>query len=204
MKRALTVKNVLNTKRVLTPFKGEWKKAFGHPELAGSWIIWGDSGHGKTTFTLQLCKYLGTFTRVLYNSLEEGNSESFKLAIIRAGLNNDSTNFLLLDMEPMEELKDRLRHRRSPKVVVIDSLQYTGMNYQQYRDLRNEFRETLFIWISHAEGKQPAGRTANNIRFDAHVKICVEGYKAHVQSRFRTGQPHPIIIWDEGAKNYMK
>ncbi len=203
MKRALTVKNILNTKRKLMPFTGHWKKAFGLPELAGNWIIWGESGHGKTTFTLQLCKYLTNFSRVLYNSLEEGNSESFKLALIRAGLNQDDNNFLILAGEPISKLRLRLQKPKPPGVVVLDSFQYTGLSYSQYCEFVDEFPHILFIWISHAEGKKPEGRPANSVRYNSHAKIYVEGYTAHVQSRFRIGAPHPIVIWEEGAKNYM-
>lgn len=54
------------------PFEGKWRDAFDLPERKGVWLIWGNSANGKTTFAMQLCKYLCQFGRVAYNSMEEG------------------------------------------------------------------------------------------------------------------------------------
>lgn len=62
--RALTVKEVLKQKKRTFAFKGEWKEAFGEPERTGVWFIWGNSGNGKSSFVMQLCKYLCEFERV--------------------------------------------------------------------------------------------------------------------------------------------
>ena len=81
MARAASLDQVLRTRFKVLPFEGEWKDAIGCPELTGSWIIWGNSGNGKTRFALQLCKYLCQFGRVAYDSLEEGVSVSLVKAI---------------------------------------------------------------------------------------------------------------------------
>lgn len=201
-KRALTVSNIINKKRDLLPFQGPWLHSFGRPELRGSWLIWGESGSGKTTLVMQLCKYLTGFDRVLYNSLEEGDSESVKLALIRVGMQEAGRRFLLLDKEPIDDMKERLRKRRAPRIVVIDSIQYAGLNYTQYKELIEEFTTTLFIWISHAEGKNPKGRTAQEVRYDAYVKAYVEGYMTTPVSRYVAGDSEPYIIWHEGATKY--
>ena len=70
-KRALSVRDVLAYKPRLLEF-GKWLASIGKPELTGSWMIWGNSSNGKTSFCLQLAKYLSKFGRVAYNSLEEG------------------------------------------------------------------------------------------------------------------------------------
>ncbi len=182
------------------PFEGDWHELIGNPELSGSWLIWGDSGNGKTRFALQLCKYLAKFCRVAYNSMEEGASKSMKKAFREVGMNEVKCAVILLDNEPIDELKVRLRRRRSPDVVVIDSIQYSGLNYRDYVALRAEFKNKLFILISHADGKNPAGRTAKSIRYDAFVKIRIEGYRAFALSRYGGGKPY--TIWKEGSEAY--
>ena len=72
MKRALSVRDILDKKYNTFPFEGKWKEAFGTPERVGVWFIWGNSGNGKTSFVMQLCKELCKYDRVVYNSLEEG------------------------------------------------------------------------------------------------------------------------------------
>jgi hypothetical protein len=200
LNRAISVSQLYSTKHNVVEFEGAWYDAIGKPELKGAWLIWGDSANGKTRFALQLCKYLAQFTRVAYDSLEEGASLSMKRAFKEVGMEDVGRRVMLLDNEPMDELRIRLRKRRSPNVIIIDSVQYSGMNYKDYRNLRAEFDNKLFILISHAEGKQPAGRTAKSIRYDAFVKIRVEGYRAFCAGRYGGGVPY--TIWDEGAANY--
>lgn len=184
------------------PFEGKWLAAVGQPELTGSWIIWGGSANGKTRFALQLAKYLSRFAKVAYDSLEEGLSLSMRLAIEDVGVGDADfrRNFTLLDKEPIGELVDRLNKQRSPKVVIIDSLQYTGMTYGDYKRLRDSFRDKLFIFVSHADGHEPKGNVARSVRYDAFVKIYVEGYKAMCQSRYGGGEPY--VIWEKGASEY--
>mgnify|MGYP000320329112 CR=1 FL=1 len=40
---------------------GAWAEAFGEPERIGVWFIWGNSGNGKSSFVMQLCKELAKF-----------------------------------------------------------------------------------------------------------------------------------------------
>jgi len=86
MKRALTARNVLTTKFNTLGFDGVWRDAVGDPPRTGSWIIYGDTKNGKTTFAMMLSKYLTAFGRVAYNSVEEGNSRTIQMAVDRGGL----------------------------------------------------------------------------------------------------------------------
>jgi hypothetical protein len=200
MRRALTVDNIYNTKRDMMQFDGEWLEVFGCPEIAGSWIIWGDSGHGKTSFVLQLCKYLTKFGRVAYDTLEQGNSASFAMALKEHRMQDVKGKFIVLDKEPMPELIERLALHKSPDIVVIDSFQYSELTYKEYKRLKDAFRNKLFIIISHAEGKLPYGKPAKSVRFDADIKIRVEGFRAFPMTRLG-GRGH-FTIWQEGADNY--
>jgi len=197
LKRALSPSEMVAKRMVTMPFEGEWMSHVGQPERTGSWIIWGPSGNGKTRYALMLGKYLTQFGRVAYNSLEEGISQSLKRAIMDCGLVG-VRRFILLDKEPITDLILRLQKPKSPDVVFIDSIQYSGLNYRDYRQLRDTNRNKLFIFISHADGKEPAGRTAKSVRYDANIKIYVEGYRAFAASRYGGGEP--FTIWEDGAE----
>lgn len=200
MKRGISVTELTKKKFKQMGFAGKWKAAIGDPGLTGVWIVWGNSGNGKTRFALQLAKYIAQFAKVAYNSLEEGISKSFQKAVIETQIADVSGSFILLDRESLDDLKLRLAKRRSPSVIFIDSFQYTGLNKQQYIQLKSEFPNKLFIFISHAEGKHPEGRPAKFVRYDADVKIRIEGYKAFCTSRFGGGEPY--TIWEQGANDY--
>ena len=201
MARAASLDQVLRTRFKVLPFEGEWKDAIGCPELTGSWIIWGNSGNGKTRFALQLCKYLCQFGRVAYDSLEEGVSVSLVKAIKETHMMEVRKKFVVLDKEPIDRLTERLEKPKSPDIVCVDSLQYTGMSYEQYKALKERFPKKLFIWISHADGTLPEGRVAKKVRFDSNVKVFVQAYRAEPVSRYGGGKPY--IIWEEGyRKNF--
>ena len=98
----------------------------------------------------------------------------------------------------MEDIRRELRKQRSPKVVVIDSLQYLGVNYKGYKAMKEEFPNKLFILVSHANEKnQPKGSTAEQVRYDAMVKIQVSQFRAKANSRYGGGEV--LTIWEEGA-----
>jgi hypothetical protein len=200
VKRALTVHDLKAYQARVLPFEGAWLAAIGRPELRGSWIIWGNPANGKTRFALQLAKYLANFVRVAYDTLEEGLSLSIKEAVMGCAMQDVSRSFTLLDQEPIPELITRLRRKRSPNVVVIDSLQYTGMSYGEYKRLRDSFPGKLFIFVSHADGREPKGNVAKSVRYDAFVKVYVEGYRAFAQSRYGGGEP--FTIWEKGSNDY--
>lgn len=200
MAKAISVAELLNRQRRVMEFEGEWLDMLGKPEMAGSWIVWGASGSGKTRFVLQLCKYLTQFGRVAYNSLEEGDSESMARAFDEVGMQDVQKRIALLDAEPIKELSERLSRRKSPDIIVIDSLQYTGMTYLDYKAFRAKHRKKLFIFVSHADGREPSGKVAKSVRFDSFVKIRVEGYRAFPASRYG-GNKH-YDIWAEEAQKY--
>lgn len=200
VKRAISVRQLYRTQIRSLEFTGEWLDAIGQPEPSGTWIIWGNPGNGKTRFALQLAKYLATFgRRIAYDSLEEGVSLSMRNAIEDCNMQEVARRFLLLDKEPVDELTERLKRKKSPDVVIIDSIQYTGLSYADYKLFKDRFRSKLFIFVSHADGNQPGGRVARSIRFDANVKIWVEGFQAFAASRYGGGKPY--VIWDEGLFN---
>lgn len=197
MARAVSINDLLTKKRNVLAFDSEWHDLVGCPEMSGSWIIWGGSTSGKTSFALQLAKYLARFDRVAYNSLEEGDCQSMKLAFERAGMIEVAKRVILLDREPMNELVERLEKHKSPNIIIIDSLQYTQITLAQYIEVKSKFPNKLFIFISHADGKEPDGKVARRIRYDSNVKIYVSGYKAYCNSRYGGGIPY--VIWAEGA-----
>ena len=199
--RALTVKEILNKKRQTFPFEGEWADAFGQPERTGVWFIWGRSGNGKTSFVLQLIRELCKWDRVAFDSMEEGDSLSMRDKLVRHGMADVGNRLHLLDAEPMSALSERLSKRKSYNIVVIDSFQYTQMTYKDYIQFKEQHKDKLFIFLSHAAGSLPRGSAAGGVMYDATLKIWVEGFKAFSKGRF-IGPTGEFTIWDEGAERY--
>lgn len=137
LKRAYSPGEVLNMKIPRFEFSGDWQTSIGNPAKSGVWIIWGASGNGKSSFVMQLAKYLCSFGRVIYDSLEESTGLSFQMSLKRHKMGEVKKKLIILDREPMEQLEERLRRRGSPGIVIIDSFQYSGLNYKTYMFLQN-------------------------------------------------------------------
>lgn len=167
-------------------------------------IIWGKSGNGKSNFIMQFLREMVAYGKVLYVSLEEGFEASFQNNAVRHMRDVDSGVLFADHTMTFDQLMKFLAKKRSPKFIVIDSIQYWGIRYSNYKKLKERFPYKTFIFISHAQGKEPAGKTANDIRYDAGVKVYVEGYVAFVVSRFKEGVSKPYIVWPDGAKHYWK
>ena len=207
MGRAISNKNVLTAKFEVAEFDGAFLASFGKPELRGAWIIYGGSGSGKTSFVMQVCKYLTRFRRVAYDSLEQGLSLSLQKAWERAGMAEVGNRIILLNKESLKDLRLRLVKKQSPDVIVIDSVHYwLGLKMSDYINLRNDFPDKLFIFVSHEKGGQPDGKLAQKIRYDSDIKIRVEGYKAFVTTRYEVAElgegGADFVIWEQGANDY--
>lgn len=200
MKRAYSVRNVLDAKFNALPFEGKWLDAVGRPELTGTMFIYGDTKNGKTTFAMQFSKYLANFGRVAYNSVEEGLSLSFQMAMERTQMHEVGSRWILLEKEEVSQMVKRLERPKSPDVIFIDSVQFLEMRFSQYKKLKSLFPNKLFVYISHVDGSKPEGSVAKRIWRDASVSFRIEGYRAFPVGRYGGGDY--IDIWEDGAARY--
>lgn len=201
MARSMTAKEILAIRHRSIALSGEWGDCVGEMDRHGVVFIWGNSGNGKTSAVLSLCKELTSFGKVLFVSLEEGYSLSFQNAIKRYDLYSCGSKFQVIDSITPEDLADRLSKPRSPEFVVIDSYQYFGLSYKEYIAFKNRFPGKLLVFVSHADGRQPEGRAAKSVKYDAMLKIWVEGHVAFSNGRF-FGKTGKAVIWKQGAWNY--
>jgi hypothetical protein len=193
MGKSLSVSQALSIRRSTLRLEGGWGNCVGEIDRTGVVFFWGKSGNGKTSAVLSFGKELARFGRVLYNSLEEGLSVSFLNALRRHAMQDCG--------ESIADLDERLSKRKSPDFVIIDSFQYTQLDYRQYIAFKERHLDKMLVFVSHADGKQPAGRAARSVMYDAGLKIWVEGYKAFTNGRF-FGPTGEYTIWREKAEEY--
>lgn len=200
MARTLSAKQVLTIKFDTIRLGGGWDECVGEIETTGIWFIWGNSGNGKTSAVVSLCKELSAFGKVLYNSREEGVSLTMQNTLRRYGMGELGSRFQLANMS-LQELDEKISQQRSPKFVVLDSFQFMGLTYKDFRAFCEKHKNKMLIFVSRTRGRQPEGRAAISAMYDASCKIWVEGYKAFIKGRF-VGTTGEMTIWDEGAKKY--
>lgn len=206
MAKALSNRNVCDANFKVADFTGEWLATFGKPELRGAWIIFGESGSGKTHFALSLLAYLTQFVdKAAYDTIEQGLSLSFKNSWLDTNMAEVGNKVVVYSKEQIPALRERLRKRKSPQVVVIDSITaLVGFTRSTFASLIDEFPDKLFIFIAHEENGKPYPAVARHVRKLAEVKIRVEGFKAFPVTRFATaeGGGEEFVIWPEGAAKY--
>lgn len=200
MARTLSAKQVLTIKFDTIRLGGGWDECVGEIETTGIWFIWGNSGNGKTSAVVSLCKELSAFGKVLYNSREEGVSLTMQNTLRRYGMGELGSRFQLANMS-LQKLDEKISQQRSPKFVVLDSFQFMGLTYKDFRAFCEKHKNKMLIFVSRTRGRQPEGRAAISAMYDASCKIWVEGYKAFSKGRF-VGTTGEMTIWDEGAKKY--
>lgn len=197
-KRAYSPSDILKKTYRTLPWEGEWKEAFGEPTTNEIWFISGNSASGKSSFVMQLARELCKYGTVLYESYEEGVSQSFQTRIKRFKMNEVQGRFRVATSDTYEDVVERLRRPRSPNFVIIDSFQYSEWSYQQAEDLIEMFPRKSFIFISQEDKGRPMGKPAVRLKYAAGVKVRVVGYQAMCQGRFI---PEPGIVfnvWDSG------
>lgn len=198
--KAITAAALINKKFKLLNWQGAFLEAFGRPEKAGVWFIWGNSGNGKTTFAMQLIKALLQEDRAIINSLEEGNKQSMKNTLVNTDFTPKELKRIIITCEPMNVMSERLKADKSPHIALIDSLQLTGWNFNKFLQFKEEHPDKLLIFISQTENGKPIGMMAERIKLYADQKIFVQGYKAISNGRSNPGGEY--IIWHQGAENY--
>lgn len=201
-KRAYSPKEVLAKTYDTLPWDGEWAAAFGQPTVNETWLVHGPSAHGKSSFVMQLARKLTEYGTVLYMSFEEGVSQSFQKRLERFKMNEVQGRFRIATSDSIAELTERLKCKKSPKFIIIDSFQEaiseSDWSYEATAELIKRFKRKSFIFISQEYKGQPMGKPAQRLKYKAGVKVRVSGYKAYCQGRFIPEPGVYYTVWSEG------
>lgn len=198
LKKALTVANVINQKVKLLKFENQFHLAFGQPQDRGVWFIWGGSASGKSSFVMQLAKEMAGNLKVFYNVLEEEpDDHDFMKRVMDHRIENVQHNLLVGNYQ-YDDLVVYLERKNSPDVVIIDSLVYFTKSFEDYIALKKKFKNKIFIFTGHANGKLPRTDLELRIMYDAKMKIFVDGYLATCKGRTIGANGGLYIIWKEG------
>jgi hypothetical protein len=209
--------NIVATKHKTFRFTGRWFDSFGEPPTSGSWMIYGTSGSGKTGFALQLAKYLTGFDRVLYWSLEQGNSKTFQSAWKRERMTDCGNRIILADSDAtFEDIIKKMSQRKGCDILFVDSLtplryyteeqadgELTVKNFGvvAYERFRRRMKDKLLIWLGHEKGGAPDTSVGDYIMKLADLKMRVEGFKVMTNSR-AGNRMADFTVWEKGAREY--
>lgn len=204
MKQSISAKRALEVVNRTLEVSPEWEPCVG-AEISrhGAFFFWGNSGNGKSSAVMSFARMLASQGKVLYVSREEGYGLSFQNTLRRYGMGEFGARFQVVDREDVETLSERLSKPKSPEFVILDSIQVMGLSWKDYRLLRERFPRKLFVLVSQTDGRQPEGRPARRMMFDADLKVWVEGHVAFSKGRF-IGETGKYVVWQEAAEIYWE
>lgn len=175
-------------------FEGPWLDSFAEPEKNFRMLVYGHSGNGKTEFCIQLAKYMARYTKVYYNSFEQGVSKSLQDALRRNNMQEVTGKVIFGDRETFEEMLERLGARNAPQVVFIDSRDFINLTQAQFKRLIELHPRKAFIVVAWEAGGRPKGEHAKSIEYICDIKVRVHQFKAYPRCRY--GGNMPFVIWD--------
>ena len=188
----------------------EFIECFGDIDASFDMILFGDSSNGKTNGTAQILEALivAFKCKCNYISYEEGTGKTmFKVLIEEHKLHEKHGNCLTLYEDfSYEQLNYYMHQQRSAKIWVIDSLQASGLTFEQVEQLKKRYvlgkggNKKILIFISWADGKLPSGAVAKSVRYYANIKVRVEGFIFFIRSRY--GSKKNFVSYEAGAKTY--
>lgn len=196
--RAIGVQAFIDKAFDTLAFTGEWKESFGEPEKNFKMILYGNSGEGKTEFTVRFSKYLAEFGKVSYVSPEQGISKSLQDAIKRNQMETVAGKVMFLTGGTFDELLIYIRKSRS-KFIIIDSLDYMKLTVDQFKTLIARFPKKAFIIIAWAKNGSPKSQHAKDIEFMCDIKSLVESFRITLPTS-RFGGNKEFVIWDVAKK----
>jgi hypothetical protein len=160
-------------------FSEEYANLMGNPSKNFSMIIYGESGHGKSTWSIDFSNYLAlNFGKLLYNSSEEGFSYSLQNKLSKY----DNENIEISEFKRFKDLKATIRGNKY-NFVVIDSLNDMELTEEQFTELINMGIGIIFI-LQATKGGNFKG--SNKFAHDTDIRIKLENYNPIIEkSRFK-------------------
>jgi hypothetical protein len=198
--RGISITDFLDRKFDSYPLTGEWLQSLGLVEKNFRMILYGASGNGKTEYAIKIAKYFAQFTKVYYNSYEQGISKTLQDALVRNDMQEVKGRVIFGDKENFEEIQKRLSSKNAPQIVIIDSRDYINLTTAQFKLLIRKHPRKAFIIVCWEKAKKPKGVFAQEIEFMCDIKTRVVDYVAYPRSRY--GGSEKFIIWDK--KNVSK
>lgn len=201
--RATSITNFLNMEFDVIKFTGEWLLAFGRPERGGIWYVGGRPTNGKTSFVVQLIKAFATLgMKVRFYNFEEQQSITMQNTIRMVGLEEVAKNIVMINtLIDYTELKEEIANTRND-VIVIDTIQKSGITAKQVEKLRELFPRKLIVFVCHVQPNGlPDKQAATQAYREASLKIFCDRFRAISQGRY-FGEIGYYNIWKQKADEY--
>lgn len=171
----------------------KYAKLMGSPAKKFIAILYGESGSGKSVFTLEFADYFAkTFGKTLYNSHEEGANKTIQDRI--NNFNISSTKLFIADSLSFDEMCNYIE-KNYYRCVILDSVKYMSFTIDQLKDLGKRFakRQLCIMMIDFGSSKgSPA--SGKDLIHAADVKMYFKDGRVYSISRY-LDQPAEVQLF---------
>lgn len=182
-KEIFSIKSIKEKKFHRLELIPEYASLMGNPEKKFTGILYGESGSGKSVYTLQFADYYArNFGKVLYNSHEERISQTIQ----------DRINNFNIDANRLSVANglafDRMCHyieKNYYRLVILDSVKYMLFTMDQLKELRERFAKRQLSLLMVDFGKQK-GKPASGVDLlhASDLKMYFKDGRVHCISRY--------------------
>ena len=177
---------------------GSYNELFGRPESKFIAMNYGESGGGKSVFTLQFAEFFANnFGKVLYNSHEEGVNQTLRDRIVE--FNIDAPKLYFGNKLSFDEMVDKIQ-RNYYRLVIIDSVQYMNFTYAQLKELTAKFsrRQLSIILVSFGTAKGSPTK-ATDLLHACDIKAYFKNGRVNITSRYLSKPVNKVLFNEQNS-----
>lgn len=169
-------------------FEGEWKQLFDEPDIRFSTLIQGEAKSGKSTYCALFAQYLAqNFGRVLYISAEERlNSKTLQSRLRLCNVTSNNVRFF--HEKSYDAIKKQIKNGKY-RFVFFDSVQHIQMTYQQFEDLRHEFKRRKLSYHLVMQ----MGVDITKWKHEVDALVMVKHGRAYIKGRFNQANSMQVL-----------
>jgi len=176
-------------------FAGDWKLLFDEPDIRFSTLIQGEAKSGKSTYCALFAQYLAVnFGRVLYISAEERlNSKTLQSRLELCKVTSNNVRFI--HEKSYEAIKKQIKNGKY-RFVIFDSVQHIQMTYQQFEDLRHEFKRRKLSYHLVMQ----MGVDITKWKHEVDALVMVKHGRAYIKGRFNQANSMQVLPNSNGQQ----
>jgi len=154
-------------------FSGEWLAQLGNPSRGFRMLIYGQNGHGKSTYAIKFADYLANnHGYVLYNSSEE----RLGLSLQKKLMDTQSQYFEVSKATDINGLRQLLQNPKYA-MVFIDSVNDMNISFEEFKELLQDHKNRSFIYLMQAT-KTGEFRGDNRFAHECDIRVKVHEREA--------------------------
>lgn len=180
----------------------DWLEHLGGITSNARILVRGRAKNGKTEYVLRLSKALAqTVGKVNFNSTEQCKTSGFKKAVMRNKMQEVAGKFILCspDQKHFETWFRKLQGKNTGKVVVIDSMDYMGLTFEQFKLLNNRFPNKMIVLVCWHDNK-----VSKKIEYMMDAIVQVKDFRAYCISREDGGKHYVILDKSPMKTNHLQ